>query len=178
MRHAPPSYICPFCRIAAGQFDEHVLNRAGEVLYRDELVVAFMAAGQFSARPDYPGHVLVIPTQHFENIYELPDEVAARIGALARRVALAFKRLGCAGTSTRQHNEPAGNQDVWHYHLHVFPRWKGDGLYFRFRLPTSPEVRARQAEQLRPHLRAVLQELPLVPQPQESEVGISRRPDA
>ena len=47
-----------------------------------------------------------------------------------RDTALALKTaFDCDGVSTRQHNEPAGNQDVWHYHLHVFPRFTDDGLY-------------------------------------------------
>ena len=48
----------------------------------------------------------------------------------SKRVAIALKETyKCDGVSTRQHNEPAGNQDVWHFHLHVFPRYTGDKLY-------------------------------------------------
>jgi histidine triad (HIT) family protein len=72
----------------------------------------------------------VIPAAHFENLYDLPDALGADIHRVARRVAIAMKTAyGCAGVSTRQHNESAGNQDVWHYHLHVFPRYPGDDLY-------------------------------------------------
>ena len=46
--------------------------------------------------------------------------------------------FGCPGVSTRQHNEPAGNQDVWHYHVHVFPRWHGDRLYGSEGGPADP----------------------------------------
>jgi histidine triad (HIT) family protein len=49
---------------------------------------------------------------------------------VVRRIAIAMRSAyGCDGVSTRQHNEPAGNQDAWHYHVHVFPRYAGDGLY-------------------------------------------------
>lgn len=161
MTHSPQGYACPFCLLAEGKIEPPLLNKASEVIYRDAQVVAFMAAGQFNTHPDYPGHVLIIPVQHFENIYALPDEMAARIHALARRVALALKRLGCEGISTRQHNEPAGNQDVWHYHLHVFPRWQHDNLYLQGRTRPADDVRERQAKQLKPHLDAVLQDLPL-----------------
>lgn len=76
------------------------------------------------------GHVLVVPVLHYENLYELPDDVGADIFAMSRRIALALRRgYGCDGISTRQHNEPAGYQDVWHYHLHVFPRYGNDRLY-------------------------------------------------
>ena len=53
------------------------------------------------------------------------------------------------GTSTRQHNEPAGNQHVWHYHQHVFPRFSDDDLYRHLRHRVPVEVRAQKAAQLR-----------------------------
>jgi histidine triad (HIT) family protein len=68
----------------------------------------------------------------------------------ARQIAIAFKCVyDCDGTSTRQHNEPAGNQDVWHYHLHVFPRYAGDDLYRSQRRPTIVEERLPYAARLR-----------------------------
>ena len=125
--HAPENYPCPFCLLAAGTLNEHVWSRESDIIYRDEHVMALIAAGQW---PNNQGHVLVVPTEHFENLYDLPDDLGARIHALSRRVALAMKSAyNCHGVSTRQHNEPAGNQDVWHYHLHVFPRYEGDDLY-------------------------------------------------
>jgi histidine triad (HIT) family protein len=59
------------------------------------------------------------------------DPAALDIGRLTRRIAIALKEaFACDGTSTRQHNEPAGNQhDMWHLHVHVFPRYEGDNLY-------------------------------------------------
>ena len=77
-----------------------------------------------------PGHVIIIPVPHVENLYDLPDSLAVPLLGAVRRAALALKAAyRCAGTSVRQHNEPAGNQDVWHLHVHVFPRYDGDGLY-------------------------------------------------
>ena len=65
--------------------------------------------------------------EHFENIYDLPIHYALDIHRVARMTALALQRVySCDGVSTRQHNEPAGNQDVWHYHVHVMPRYKDD----------------------------------------------------
>src|SRR2546421_613310 len=66
--------------------------------------------------------------------------------------ALAMKTAyGCEGPSFRQHNEPAGYQEVWHYHLHVFPRYHGDDLYMRSkeRRWVTPAERAPYAEKLR-----------------------------
>ena len=69
---------------------------------------------------------------------------------IARRIAIAFKETyGCDGTSTRQHNEPGGNQEVWHYHVHVFPRYEGDGLYGARRRRTTPDERLVYADRLR-----------------------------
>jgi histidine triad (HIT) family protein len=78
-----------------------------------------------------PGHVLVVPKSHFENLYDLDDAAGLDIHRLTRRIAIAFKAaFHCDGTSTRQHNEPAGNQhDMWHLHVHVFPRYELDNLY-------------------------------------------------
>lgn len=78
-----------------------------------------------------PGHVLVLPGAHYENLYELEDAAALVIHHLTRSIAIGFKlALNCDGTSTRQHNEPAGNQrNMWHLHVHVFPRYEGDNLH-------------------------------------------------
>lgn len=123
--HAPEGYICPFCTFL--QVGETERNHPQDIIYQDSLVTAFIAPRWF---PRNEGHVLIIPNEHFENIYDLPRQYAHRIQDLAQEVAIAFKQVyHCDGVSTRQHNEPAGNQDVWHYHLHVFPRYKGDDLY-------------------------------------------------
>ncbi len=97
-----------------------------------------------------PGHVIVVPNAHFENMYDLPAELAGEIHETARMVAQALKRAyGCDGVSTRQHNEPAGRQEVWHYHLHVFPRYRGDDLYGSAARETRPEERSEYASLLR-----------------------------
>ncbi|MGY6499806.1 MAG: HIT family protein [Acidimicrobiales bacterium] len=121
--HEPTGYACPFCRNLETGESDHPL----EVLHRDDDVMVKVNAKWWA---NNPGSVLVIPVEHHENIYDLPPELATPIQRAARRAALAMKQAwGCDGVSTRQHNEPAGNQDVWHYHLHVFPRWDGDDLY-------------------------------------------------
>ncbi len=152
--HAPAGYVCPFCLVAAGIEHEHVYTTQGDVVLRTAQVTAFVAAAWW---PNNPGHVLIIPNQHFENLYELPPEYAASIHTASQRVALALKATyGCAGTSTRQHNEPAGNQDVWHYHLHLFPRYPNDQLYelTARRRRASLEERVPYAERLRDWLTA------------------------
>ncbi len=93
-----------------------------------------------------------MPNQHHENIYDISTEALAAVQLLGQRIAVALKAVyGCEGTSFRQHNEPAGNQEVWHYHLHVFPRYQGDELYVRTyeRRNTTAAERAPYAQRLR-----------------------------
>lgn len=145
--HEPVGYDCPFCRLAAG--GEDPLNSQRDVVRRTAGAMAFIAPRWW---PNNPGHVLVVPVGHHENLYELPTEAGHAVHDLVREVAIAVRHTyGCDGVSTRQHNEPAGNQDVWHYHVHVFPRHAGDDLY---RLQPNPDrasadQRWRYAERLR-----------------------------
>jgi histidine triad (HIT) family protein len=138
--HAPPGYECPFCAIVAGAQD-------ARVVLRTRTTTAFISRRWWA---NNAGHVIVVPNEHFENMYELPRELAGDIHESARRIALALKAAyGCDGVSTRQHNEPAGNQDVWHYHLHVFPRYEGDDLYGSPYRETTSEEQRPYAERLR-----------------------------
>lgn len=74
--------------------------------------------------------MLVIPNEHHENVYSIPDDQIAEVYKTAKKIAIAIRNTyECQGTSTRQHNEPAGNQDVWHFHVHVYPRYDEDHLY-------------------------------------------------
>jgi len=146
--HAPENYDCPFCRIVRGNpLDGYTLQE--DVVYYDDYVTAFISLHWWQ---NNPGHVLVIPNRHIENIYDLTPEIAVYVQECARQVALAFKEAyGCDGTSTRQHNEPAGYQDVWHYHLHVFPRYYDDQLYelSHTKRRTTSEERRPYAEKLK-----------------------------
>jgi len=97
----------------------------------------------------------IVPNQHIENLYDIPDELLASVHAFSKKVAMALKETyNCDGVSVRQHNEPFGDQDVWHYHLHVFPRYEGDQLYMSNddRTMSAPEERLPFAEKLRDYL--------------------------
>ena len=125
--HAPQNYTCPFCLLLRGITNEHVVSNTADIFYRGPNISTFISSRQW---PNNHGHALVIPNQHYENIYDLPPEIGGKIHRAVQQIALAMKELyRCDGISTRQHNEPEGNQDVWHYHLHVFPRYAGDNLY-------------------------------------------------
>ena len=123
--HAPKHYECPFCKVIAGVEDE--LHSKQDVIFESATVLAFVAPKWWI---NNPGSLLVIPKQHHENLYDMPDEILGDVYTAVKQIAIAVRdTYGCDGTSTRQHNEPAGNQDVWHFHVHVFPRWHGDELY-------------------------------------------------
>jgi len=151
--HAPPGYNCPFCGIARNGHEKGPLFSPDDSIYSNELVYAMVSAYQW---PNNPGNVVVVPYDHYENIYELPNQIALHVHALAREVAIAMKDAwNCDGISTRQHNEPAGNQDTWHYHLHVTPRYRGDDFYrtyveSKYLMPSKS--RARYARDLTTHL--------------------------
>jgi histidine triad (HIT) family protein len=153
MKHAPTNYKCPFCAVIDGSFGGWALTTAPEVLFREEFVTAFVSSHQW---PRNPGHAILIPNIHAENLYELPDDAALPLHRATKRLALAMKAAyGCDGTSTRQHNEPAGGQDVWHYHVHVFPRFEGDDLYASERRLQQVATRVAQAQRLRDALACV-----------------------
>jgi histidine triad (HIT) family protein len=144
--HEPDDYDCPFCRIQAGVHDEH--NQPGDVVAVTDLAYARISPKWW---PGNPGAALVIPRGHHENLYDIPAEAGHAVWDLTQQVAVAMRQTyGCAGISTRQHNEPAGNQDVWHLHVHVFPRHDDDRLYQRHREAwwATPEEREPYAERL------------------------------
>lgn len=151
--HQPAGYVCPFCRLLRG--DETGHNRVTDIVRQTNGATAFIAPRWW---PNNRGHVLVVPNEHQENLYDLSPAAGHAVHDLVREVAIAIRATyGCDGTSTRQHNEPAGSQDVWHHHVHVFPRYVGDELYGTRPLPgfVSPEERLPYAERLRHHLATV-----------------------
>jgi histidine triad (HIT) family protein len=124
--HRPEKYICPLCQIAKGEETDKG-KQEEDVIFRDELITIYVAGKWWRSNP---GHVIIIPNEHIENIYDMPEEIGHRIFDYSKKVAIALKEAyKCDGISTRQHNEHAGNQDVWHYHFHIFPRYEKDNLY-------------------------------------------------
>ncbi|WP_341974846.1 HIT family protein [Microbacterium sp. LWO13-1.2] len=149
--HEPAGYSCPFCLLQQGIFNEQ--NQPSDIVAVTERAYARIAPKWW---PDNPGAVLVIPRVHVENIYDLSSADGYAVWELTQRVAIGIRAsYGCEGTSTRQHNEPAGNQDVWHLHMHVFPRFTDDRLYQRQEEArwVDPSEREPFALQLRGALR-------------------------
>lgn len=145
--HAPLEYVCPFCSLVQGKDDIQNQLRSTDIVFQTAAVTAFIATRKY---PNNQGHVLVIPNEHFENIYDLPTELATKIHELSREVALAMKSIySCDGILLRQHNEPAGDQNIWHYHLHVIPRYYGDDFHTAERSAFVAEERAEFANRVR-----------------------------
>ena len=150
--HQPLNYRCPFCLIACGEIPADVATQPQDIIQQSSMVTAFIASHWW---PNNPGHVIIIPNQHYENIYDLPADGATAIHNMARTVAIAMKAAyKCGGISTRQHNEPDGDQEIWHYHLHVFPRYADDRLYQSTRRVTTHDERQIYAQILRHALNA------------------------
>ncbi|HWY60490.1 MAG TPA: HIT family protein [Rhizomicrobium sp.] len=149
--HQPENYDCPLCKIARGEPTEHG-DQEGSVIFRDDEITAFVAGKWWRSNP---GHVIIIPNKHVENLYDMPQEISHKIFDFSKTAAIALKAAyGCDGTSMRQHNEPAGNQDVWHFPLHVFPRYVNDDLYLKHKDTYWPTAEEKQpyAEKLKAYL--------------------------
>jgi histidine triad (HIT) family protein len=117
---------CVFCDILEGRLP-------ASMVYLDERCAAFM-----DIRPINPGHALVIPLQHAQDLAELDPEDGEQMFRVAQQVAAALYRLGSAGGLRCEavnlflaDGAPAG-QEVFHAHLHVIPRYRGDGFGLRF----------------------------------------------
>ncbi|MFN8488233.1 MAG: HIT family protein [Caldilineaceae bacterium] len=148
--HAPEDYLCPFCLLMQSVEHQAVYSRQSDIVYHDKAVTAFIGSHQW---PNNHGNVLVVPNEHFENLYDLPIHYATDIQRVVRQLALAMKAVyACAGISTRQHNEPAGSQDVWHYHIHVTPRYQNDQFYTTQRALMAVDERASHAARIRNYL--------------------------
>lgn len=122
---------CIFCSILAGK-------SPASFIYRDERIAAFM-----DLYPVTPGHLLIIPVLHAASLTEVAAPTAARMMELAQQLgkALLASDLGCDGFNLFLANGGAAGQDIFHVHLHLLPRFHGDGFGFRF-----PATYPREAE--------------------------------
>jgi histidine triad (HIT) family protein len=108
---------CIFCKIVAGDLPARKVDE-------DENTIAFLDIAPWTR-----GHALVIPKEHTKNLYEAPAEVLRDTGVAAQRLARTMRdRLGADGINTINSTEPAAMQTVFHYHVHVIPRYEDDGF--------------------------------------------------
>jgi histidine triad (HIT) family protein len=113
---------CVFCKVLAGELP-------GSFVHRDDLCAAFM-----DAQPITPGHTLVVPVIHVTGLAELDGTTATCLLQTAQRVAAALRRsdLRCEGVNLLLADGEVAGQEMPHLHLHVLPRFAGDGFGFRF----------------------------------------------
>jgi diadenosine tetraphosphate (Ap4A) HIT family hydrolase len=137
---------CVFCGIVAGRGE-------ASVVHEDEHVVAFM-----DINPVTEGHLLVVPRVHAAFLEDLDEELGARVFRVGHRLARALRRSGlpCEGVNVFLADGEAAFQEVFHVHLHVFPRTVGDGFKIdaRWRLRDRVELDA-SAEQVRLGVQAL-----------------------
>lgn len=124
---------CIFCRILAGELP-------GSFVHRDDDVAAFM-----DIQPVNPGHLLVVPVRHATYLADLDAATAGRLMQVAHGLTAAVRASGlrCEGVNLFLADGEAAMQEVLHVHLHVFPRFAGDGFGLRF----GPHYRDRPARE-------------------------------
>ena len=122
--HAKSDYKCPICLAINGVENEDTMIKQEDIFYQDDLILGIINSKYVE---NNPAHIILVPREHIENIYDLPDEIGAQIFKLSRIFSIALKKTRkCDGITIRQNNEPASNQHAFHYHLHIFPRFKND----------------------------------------------------
>jgi histidine triad (HIT) family protein len=108
---------CIFCKIATSTLP-------ASKIYEDAETMAFL-----NIKPVNPGHALVIPKDHYENVYSVPPEIWARMALTAQKVAVAVREATDAdGINIEVNNEPSAGQIIFHSHIHIIPRHEHDGF--------------------------------------------------
>ena len=130
---------CIFCKIANGEIP-------AATLYEDENFRVILDLG-----PASKGHALILPKSHAANIYELSDEMAAKAMILAKKMATAMTAaLKCDGFNIVQNNGECAGQTVFHFHMHLIPRYKGDQVGITWKPGTlTDEVKNEILEKLK-----------------------------
>lgn len=129
---------CIFCKIANGEIPS-------KTLYEDEDFRVI-----FDISPASFGHAIILPKTHGEDIFDISEECASRIFAVAKKVAAALKKvLNCDGVNILQNNGEAAGQTVFHLHVHVIPRYKDDTVQIKWTPGTADDEK----------LEAVMKEL-------------------
>ena len=124
---------CIFCKIANGEIPSRTIEE-------NDMFKVVLDVG-----PATRGHALILPKEHYRNLYDLPEEMAAEAAKMAKKVALKMKeKLNCDGVNIVQNNEESAGQTVFHFHMHVIPRYANDGQVIGWKpgQPTAEEMDA------------------------------------
>lgn len=117
---------CIFCKLANGDIPTNTI-------YEDADFRVIL-----DASPATRGHALILPKEHYANLFELPEELAGKAIILAKKMAAVMKeRFDCDGVNIVQNNGEAAGQTVFHFHMHIIPRYADDGQIIGWK-PTSP----------------------------------------
>ena len=118
---------CIFCDILSGELPS-------SIVYQDD-----RCTGLMDIQPVNSGHLLVIPNLHVRSLADLDDDLGAHVFCVAKHLSTALRNSGikCEGVNLLLADGKAAGQEVFHVHLHVFPRYKGDGFGFKFPLKYS-----------------------------------------
>ncbi|MCC7291758.1 MAG: HIT family protein [Phycisphaerales bacterium] len=129
----PTDPTCIFCRIAKGEIP-------AEIVYRDEFCVAFL-----DVNPLAPGHLLVIPVDHYALVTQAPPAVIGALASVVPRLGAALMQTASAPAfNLLQNNGSDAGQVVQHVHFHLIPRRSGDGLGYRWNAGAYPQGAARE----------------------------------
>lgn len=124
--NAPLNYKCSICLGNKGIENDDTLLVQDDLVYSDDLVSVWINSFWIDGNE---GHVIIVPNEHFETLYDLSNKIGHRIFDVSKKMSLALKEVyKCDGITLRQNNEPAGDQHAFHYHLHVFPRYENDNF--------------------------------------------------
>ncbi|CCZ05046.1 HIT family protein [Bovifimicola ammoniilytica] len=127
---------CIFCKIANGIIPSHTL-------YEDENFKVIFDLG-----PATKGHALILPKKHFDNIYEMDDETASKVFVLAKKMATAMtKAFDCDGFNVIQNNGECAGQSVFHFHMHLIPRYEGDNAIKMWKASETTDEKLAQLEE-------------------------------
>ncbi len=133
---------CIFCKIACGDIPSNTIYENSEFK-----VIMDIA-------PATKGHVLIIPKEHFNDIYDIDAVTAGKLFQLATVVARALKEvLNCDGMNVLQNNGEIAGQTVFHFHMHLIPRYEGDTVTMKWEEHSMEDV---DMEQLRQDIRKAL----------------------
>ena len=124
---------CVFC-------DKNKLTT--DIVYEDNVVMAFM-----DMNPINEGHILIIPKEHYLDIDEIPDEILSHLMIISKKIVSALKEIYKPNGYSIMQNGGEFN-DVGHYHLHIFPRYKGDGFSWTYS-SESIDVNKEAAKRIR-----------------------------
>ena len=129
---------CIFCKIAAGEIPS-------ATLYEDDACRVIM-----DIEPASKGHALILPKEHYANLYELDDELASKALVLAKKMITKLTDiLGCDGYNVLQNNGPVAGQTVFHFHMHLIPRYKEDDVKIGWKMgKLTEEVREEILEKI------------------------------